>query len=803
MSFEQNDVIVKFGAQTSEIESGSQKVGQILDNLKGGFEGLGSVIEHLGGAFAGVATILAGGAIFTEAIKAASDEAAEVRKLMNGLGMTAEAASKMKVALELVGISAEEYVGIAMKFDRQLKTNEDGLKKIGVVTRDQNGNLLAQDVLLKNAVSTMMQYKAGTDRNAAAMTMFGRSAEEAYKLLKLNDDVKNRAAELAEKIGEIMTPEELENVKKYKMEMAATKVVTEAFGENLGQAVMPGLTKMAQAFLEIGVAIMPIIKGAFEAAGVVFEGLGDIIKSAVFNIEGLFNDLVISSGNTFRKKLPDDVWTWAKSMQSVSDTIADAVELIEDSFAALRLSANFTARAITATFQSTSGSWVQTALTAAGQLLGGKGAPPSKDLWVQYQKEVDENHKKNLAKIAANAKAMKQGAEAGASGGKGWGGDGKGSGKDESKIPGWTEELNVQRALATQQKGYEMGLAGEQAYWEKILATQQMSAKDRQKIELAVSHIKLQILQQDLRNHRALTEEEINQQENAAKDALAIEREKLKSKLDLGMISQREYNEQLINFENAQFEILRVAQEKRIELARLDPNNPVKAQQEYSKLLQIIRQHNLSISKLTDDVTKESVKKWQDLFKGISDGFGKAMGGFIVGTMTWQKAMTGIFQSVQQSFANMIGNMISGYLQEQAMSALGIGQKKAEVPATAASAGGKAADAVAGIPVVGPAMALAAYASVFGAVMGGLASASGGYDIPAGINPLTQLHAREMVLPASIADSVRNMTGNGGGGGEVHVHIHAIDAKSFQDRLSREGSVMFDALKGQLRNFKS
>lgn len=45
------------------------------------------------------------------------------------------------------------------------------------------------------------------------------------------------------------------------------------------------------------------------------------------------------------------------------------------------------------------------------------------------------------------------------------------------------------------------------------------------------------------------------------------------------------------------------------------------------------------------------------------------------------------------------------------------------------------------------------------------ASAEGGYDIPSGVNPVTQLHEREMVLPKAQADVIRGLASNGGGGG--------------------------------------
>ena len=45
------------------------------------------------------------------------------------------------------------------------------------------------------------------------------------------------------------------------------------------------------------------------------------------------------------------------------------------------------------------------------------------------------------------------------------------------------------------------------------------------------------------------------------------------------------------------------------------------------------------------------------------------------------------------------------------------------------------------------------------------ASAEGGYDIPAGVNPVTQLHEKEMVLPKAQADVIRGLATRGAGDG--------------------------------------
>jgi hypothetical protein len=51
------------------------------------------------------------------------------------------------------------------------------------------------------------------------------------------------------------------------------------------------------------------------------------------------------------------------------------------------------------------------------------------------------------------------------------------------------------------------------------------------------------------------------------------------------------------------------------------------------------------------------------------------------------------------------------------------------------------------------------------------ASAEGGYDIPGGVNPVTQLHEKEMVLPKAQAEVIRGLAANGGAGGGMKVTI--------------------------------
>ncbi len=123
--------------------------------------------------------------------------------------------------------------------------------------------------------------------------------------------------------------------------------------------------------------------------------------------------------------------------------------------------------------------------------------------------------------------------------------------------------------------------------------------------------------------------------------------------------------------------------------------------------------------------------------------------------------------------------------------------------AQAGSGAAAAMASVAAIPYIGWAMAPEvgnAHFALASALVNAGASAEGGYDIPAGVNPMTQLHQKEMVLPAEQADVIRGMAANGGAGGAMTINIKAQDSKDVMRSLRTNGALQ-RALKDMNRRF--
>lgn len=260
--------------------------------------------------------------------------------------------------------------------------------------------------------------------------------------------------------------------------------------------------------------------------------------------------------------------------------------------------------------------------------------------------------------------------------------------------------------------------------------------------------------------------------------------------------------------------------------------------------------------KLDDAQLKDFEDKFGGLTSRMSGLWDKGIQAMLNGTLTWKSAMNAIFTELAAEF---IQNMVTAPLKKY-MASLGprlaakLGLIKAETAAEVAGQTAQTGAVVAGetakttatgvgvfariglkimetiksvmmsaweamaktmasIPFpLNIALGAAAFAGVAG-IVGKIASARGGYDIPAGVNPVTQLHEEEMVLPKQHANTIRALgkslsSGGGIGGGSGssaqtfnNFTIQAWDSKDVRRFMEKHGRELAGGLKGYNRNF--
>jgi hypothetical protein len=354
---------------------------------------------------------------------------------------------------------------------------------------------------------------------------------------------------------------------------------------------------------------------------------------------------------------------------------------------------------------------------------------------------------------------------------------------DTSKMGEFEDELKKQQVA--EEAWHGLSVEEETAFWQKKLAIAGLSANDYVAIQRKIYDAQIRAGKEAEAADAEIAKQklEISEEEGKAKEAAVMKEIKLQNDLleAAKKAAEGEYKEEASAIEAA-YKLRQISAERQNELL-LAANAKLYATEQdlQSKLVMLWAFDNTQYQKMLDQraamdqanaktiqkdnqqLASEQQKTWLDFANAIGspikNAFSQAFDSAIKGGQTFQQTMTKVLDSVIQGFVKLIEQIVEAIAEQLILNA-----------------------------ITGGTSAPAGIAGTIGSSLG-LFSASGGWDIPPGVNPVTQLHEKEMVLPAETADKVRNATG-GGGATHIHYHVSALsgkDAAQAVKQLHRKG----------------
>lgn len=139
-----------------------------------------------------------------------------------------------------------------------------------------------------------------------------------------------------------------------------------------------------------------------------------------------------------------------------------------------------------------------------------------------------------------------------------------------------------------------------------------------------------------------------------------LEMQREKELLDLekerGAVSNDEYYNKLLEFEEKKYNLRLEYLNKQQELYKNDLQKFTEI--EHQKLIATAEYENQKQQIVNDSIKAES-EEWQNLFSEIGSSFQSALGDFIAGNKTLKDSFLGIFNDIKNSFAKMIAQMLA------------------------------------------------------------------------------------------------------------------------------------------------
>lgn len=313
--------------QTKKVGKKAKETGEHAGKMGDKLKAAGSV------AVTGLAAVAATAAAAATALaKASADAAAYADNILTAstvTGISTEKLQEYSYAAELVDVSVETLTKSHAKNIKSMKAAQDGTKlmveaydKLGVSVTNADGSLRDGETVYWEIIDALGQMENETERDALAMQILGKSAQELNPLIEAGSGKMAELAQEAHAVGAVLSNEALNSLGAFDDSIQRLKGSAGAAKNALGTVLLPELTALTTGGAELlseftknlndtggGLEgfVVTVDKMSGEIAGKAGDLLGGIIDKASALLPAVVNvgvNLVVSLATAVVEKLP-------------------------------------------------------------------------------------------------------------------------------------------------------------------------------------------------------------------------------------------------------------------------------------------------------------------------------------------------------------------------------------------------------------------------------------------------------------------------------------------------------------------
>lgn len=367
--------IVKTENRLKQLESQVDETGNAMQdagNKTDGFgdklkNGLSAAAKAAGVAIAAVGTaVVAGAKALTDFTVSGAEYADTILTDSAVTGIATDKLQEYRYAAELVDVSTDTLTNSMAKNIKSMSSAAKGTgataeayKKLGIEVKNSDGSLRDSQEVYWELIDALGQVDNETERDAMAMQILGKSAQELNPLIEAGSARMAELGQQARDAGAVLSQDSLESFGAFDDQLQYLKVNAEAAKNALGTALLPMLTslattgnsmltdftkslvdangdigKMADAVADV---IPKIIDAIVAALPQLLDAAAKIVKSLA---EGIFNnlptiievaaDLILNLATGLAQALPTLIPTIVQVVLQIVETLLDNIDLLLD-----------------------------------------------------------------------------------------------------------------------------------------------------------------------------------------------------------------------------------------------------------------------------------------------------------------------------------------------------------------------------------------------------------------------------------------------------------------------------------------
>lgn len=195
--------------------------------------------------------------------KEAAENADELLTMSSTTGMSVEQLQKLEYASKFVDVELSTLSGSMTKLTSSMYQAREGsegtaevFKKLHIRTTDASGALRDSNAVFYEVIDALGRVTNETERDAAAMKLFGKSAKELNPLIEAGSQTLQNLGDEAESLGVVMGENDVKSLGKLKDAMDKFESTTSALKNNLGLVLLPILTRLFEVIASIPAPIL-------------------------------------------------------------------------------------------------------------------------------------------------------------------------------------------------------------------------------------------------------------------------------------------------------------------------------------------------------------------------------------------------------------------------------------------------------------------------------------------------------------------------------------------------------------------
>lgn len=295
----------KLKTEEQELRQKIKNTNKELDEASKKADKTGLSFEKMGSMLKKATTLAATGMIglFTYAQKMAS-AADDINTLAKQTGLSTDEIQKFQYASELIDVDIEVLTGSMARLVRNMSSAKDGtgqayeaFQALGISIHDSSGNLRNNQDVFNEAVEALSKIEEETQRDAYAMAIFGRSAQELNPLILGGTQQLKEFGDELERNGLILSQSELDKLNEFNDKIDTFKAKFQASMMKNSGELTEAFDELLDRSDEIIELIATIIKGSAEIAGFIIDH-----KEAILALAGTYVTLksAMSIGNLIK-----------------------------------------------------------------------------------------------------------------------------------------------------------------------------------------------------------------------------------------------------------------------------------------------------------------------------------------------------------------------------------------------------------------------------------------------------------------------------------------------------------------------